>query len=275
MSVNIKKLAKALILALIACLLLPVTTFALDYRDETTGYYCIIEDDADLLTDAEEERLLELMKEGLAYGHMMFKTINYDTGKTTQQYNEDLYYSIFGNQSGTLFIIDMYRREMFISSDGENGDIITVAKANVITDNNYRYASDGEYYECAAGVFEQVIAVLNGERINEPMKYISNAILAVLLGLIVCMIIVFCTMGVKRVKAAELIASARVNMSKANVSINHTGQEKTYSPVVVVGGGGGGGSSGGGGFSGGGGGGFSGGGGGGGGFGGSSGGHSF
>ena len=267
MSTKIRKIA---LITFIICLFSTVTAFASEYKDPDSGYYAVIEDDADLLTDEQEAQLLETMKGGLAYGHLMFKSIDFDAGTSTQNYNEQLYYQKFGNQSGTLFIIDMYQRQMIISSDGANYDTITVAKANVITDNNYRYATDGDYFACANGCFEQIIALLNGQRINEPMKHISNAILAILVGLMACAGIVFATMGVKKASMNDVLTMAKNTVKPANVKIEHTSQTKTYSPIIIVSGGSGGGGGGGGGFSGGGGGG-----GGGGGFSGGSGGHGF
>lgn len=268
----------AIVFAMLLSLLFARTVKAYDYTDPDTGNRIIIDDGANVLTDAEIRMLAEDMKPALEYGHIMFVTADESHSSGINYYAASIYHSYFANNvSGTMVIIDFYNRDFYIFSDGKNYDVLTKAKANVITDNNYKSLSNADYYEGARNTFAQIISILSGGRIAEPMKHISNAILAILLGMLICAIIIGATMGVKKAPPVDLVKMAAVNLFNVKAVTKKTTTTKTRVSSGSGGGGGffsgGGGSSGGGGFSGGGGG-FSGGGGGGG-FSGGGGGHKF
>ncbi|MBR5930735.1 MAG: TPM domain-containing protein [Lachnospiraceae bacterium] len=260
-----------ILLVIVASISLSITAKAYEYVDPDTGNTCLIMDDADILTSSEEQQLAEDMKPALQYGNIVFVSTEVAHTGSTLFYAGDIYYELFGNNSGTLVIIDFYTREFYIASDGKNYDVITEAKANVITDNNYRYLSKGEYYEGISRTFRQIITVLGGDRISEPMKHICNAILSILAGMLICAIIVGATMGVKKTAQTDVVRMAMAHLNLTGLSTRKTNTTKhqvsSGGGGFFIGGGGGGGHSsggfgGGGGGFGGGGGGFSGGGGG-------------
>lgn len=235
--------------------------YAVSAENDTTGYKVVIEDDADLITDEETLELVEDMWPVTQYGGAAFVTTDYNTS-TAAAYAQARYMEYFGNDSGTLFLIDMDNRQLYIISSGAIYRTVTTAKADTITDNVYRMATRGEYYECAKNVFEQITSLLQGSAIAEPMKHICNAVLALIAAMLIFFVIVNRSAKAKAASGTDLIEGARTVSVQATqpraVFINQT---KRYSPVVRSSGGGGGH---GGGFSGGGGsgGGFSGGGGG-------------
>ena len=70
----------------------------------------------------------------------------------------------------------------------------TITKENdSIVDNVYLYATDGDYYSCASSVFRQIDVVMNDGIIAHKMKYIDNAIIAIVLGLFVNFFLIFAT----------------------------------------------------------------------------------
>lgn len=153
------------------------------YTNPSTNYVVYIDDSADLVTDEEEESLLSQMKSITEYGNAAFVTNEEAHSDTTQYYTEKRYQELFHWDSGTMFMIDMADREIFIHSDGEIYDILGTDRAETITDNAYRAAGRGEYYDCASTVFGQIQKVLEGGSIAQPMKYTSNAVLAIILAL--------------------------------------------------------------------------------------------
>ena len=223
----------------------------------------VIEDDAGLLTEEESQKLLDVMTPLTEYGHIIFKTIN-SNDTSTENYAHNYYYEHFGNESGTMLIIDMANRYIYICSAGENYKVITKDKANIITDNIYKYASNEKYYDCAVEAFNEIKTVLDGGKIAEPMRYASNIGMALVSGFLLSFLFVVSSMSVKRSSNSKKIEKLGQKVSIISVNIRQTGQRKVYSPVSDDSG-----------FSSGGGGGFSGGGGGGGGFSGGGGGHSF
>ncbi len=172
-----RKFSFAITALLLTMMLLPINVKAAAYTNDTTGYRCLLEDDADLLSPGEEEVLLDDMKPITEYGNVAFKSIA-SNAATTESYIKSYYRKAFGKASGTVFLIDMDNRNIWIFSDGKIYRTITKSYANTITDNVYTYASKADYYKCANKAFLQMYDLLEGRRIAQPMKYISNALLA-------------------------------------------------------------------------------------------------
>ncbi len=155
------------------------------------GYDVIIDDQAGLLTDDEKEELLPVMQDIGVYGHVVFVTTE-ENEKNAQQYCRDYFDANWEAGSAVIFLIDMDNRVLRIESFG-HGQLyndISVAYANTITDNVYRYAGDQDYFHCAYTAFSQIYDVLEGKRIAQPMKYISNALLSLILSVFIIFIYV-------------------------------------------------------------------------------------
>lgn len=216
------------------------------YTNPKTGYTVILEDDAGLLTQAEERELLAEMKSITEFGNVAFKSI--DTNySSTASYAREYYHDHFGQSSGTLFLIDMDNRNLYIFSDGAVYRVVTTSRAETITDNIYRMASRGEYFDCAKEAYSEIYAILNGNQIAQPMKYISNALLAVLLALLANFILINTVSRLKRASTDHLIHAAYASFQFTKPEVSHINTTKTYSPVEHSSGGGGGSSGGGGG----------------------------
>lgn len=236
------------------------------YTNPRTGYVVVIEDQEDLLTAEEEANLIEDMIPLTEYGNVAFVSC-YSTDKTTASYANDWYYSRFGNDSGTAFVIDMYNRIIQITSAGDVYKVITKGYANTITDNVYTYAKRGDYYGCVSEAYSQAFTLLEGGRIARPMKHITNILVALSVALIGNYILARYQRYSEESPERHVFVSTTVSTLRSKVKDTRLVDSITYEEVEVSS------DSGGGFFSGGGGGGFSGGGGGG--FSGGGGGHSF
>lgn len=225
-------------------------------HNKTSKYKVVIEDDAELLDEDELARLMEEMIPLTEYGHIAFKTIS-DNYTYTSSYASEFYHERFGTESGTLLLIDMDNRMIYIFSDGNNHNVITNNKADIITDNVYTYASDERYYECASVAFEQMYTLLQGGKIAEPMRHISNIFIAITIGFFTTFIYVLISSGVKKASSREILKGCNVSFKVADAYGVKTGQTRVYSPQDSGGSSGGGGGGGGGGGSSGGGGGHS------------------
>ena len=236
-----------------------------EYVNEKTEFKAIIEDNANLLTIEEKEKLFDQMQPLTEYGHIVLLTIT-ENDYSPDTYAKNEYYSRFENESGTLFLIDMKNRYLYIVSGGWNYKYITRQKADIITDNVYMDARNENWYECTSKAFSQIQSVLEGNKINEPMRYASNIVLSILIAFSLCYLYVLIKTDVSKASAAKILDSCNINVNVTNVHGDKTGTKKVYHPVSSDSGGDSGfsGGSSGGGFSsgGGGGGGFSGGGGG-------------
>lgn len=210
-------------------------------------YTLIIEDDADLLTDEEEAQLAQVMEPITAYGHVMFKTISEPIHQETARFAKSYYHQKFGDDSGTLFVIDMDNRMLYIFSDGAIYKTITKSKAETITDNVFRMARAEDYYGCAASTFEQIGKLLNGDKIAQPMKYASNAVLAIILALLINFIIIKTVSMAKPASDRQLLKLAEVHFEGRPSPPIYRYETKIYNPSSSDSGGSSGGSSGGGG----------------------------
>ncbi len=199
------------------------------WSNPETGYCVILEDDADLLSQEEEAQLASQMQEITDYGNALFKTISYNNFSASY-FAEDYYHGQFGNESGTLFLIDMGNRELYIFSDGAVYQTITKAYATTITDNIYRYASDQDYYLCASTAFGQIHTLLSGRRIAQPMKYISNALLALILAALINYFIVRLMSTSSKPDKREILNSVYAKFAFSDVQKKLTKQSKVYHP---------------------------------------------
>ena len=248
-----------ILLLLIGCVLFPQTVHAasseesyasehIDWQNTDTGYSVLLEDDAELLTPEERARLMEEMQTITLYGNVAFKSISYNS-YSTSSYAGDFYHDTFGQNSGTLFLIDMDNREIYIFSDGSVYKTITNSYANSITDNVYKYASRGEYYDCASNAFAQIHSLLAGRKIAQPMKYISNALLALILAALFNYFLARRLSISSKPSSNEVLSAITTKYAFSDPSMWKTGQEKVYSPPSSSGGGGHSGGGGGGGHS--------------------------
>lgn len=208
---------------------------AITWSNQETGYYIILEDDADLLSVSEKSQLAAKMQEITVYGNAAFKSVSYNN-YTAADFAENYYHKLFGQESGTLFLVDMDNRELYLFSDGSVNSVITSAYANTITDNVYRYASNSDYFQCAFTAFEQIHTLLSGHRIAQPMKYISNALLALILAALINYFAVRLCSASPKPGSNEILKSISASFSFTNAKSILLNKTKTYSPVKSSGG---------------------------------------
>ena len=190
----------------------------------------IIEDDADLLSDEEEEMLKQDMIPLTEFGNIVFKSAD-NEGIITEQFAHDTYYDKFGTESGSLLLIDMYNRYIYIYSDGNNLNVITKAKSEIITDNIYRYASTGDYYQTASEAYKQMNKLLSGEKIAEPMKHISNAMIALILGAFIVYLYIMSASKIMPASASVILKNCSVAFKTLGVDVKKVGEHRVYSPI--------------------------------------------
>ena len=210
------------------------------YTDASSGYVVVMEDDADLLSAEEEDALIEKMKPITAYGNVAFHS-NDATLRATDDYIEDYYHELFGKGSGTVFFIDMFNRNIWIFSDGKVYKTITKSYANTITDNIYTYASRADYYTCAYKAFDQIYTLLEGGRIAMPMKYISNALLAITFSIIITYLVVRFTSMKHMPTTNQIVKKMKADVNYTYLSKQLLKEERIYDPPSSGSGGGGGG----------------------------------
>jgi uncharacterized protein len=189
-------------------------------KPETRGLVRI-QDDAGLFSEADMILLMTECEKLTEYGHVGIYTYGPPSyginvpGDAKLYETSDVaavkYESWYGTSSAFLFIIDMINREIYIETDGYIGDTVTPGKAKSITDNVYKLASKRDYSGCVTKAVGQAWDLIEGRRIAEPMKYASNAVIAVLLGLLINFIVLRMLNRKKEVSVKELTDANRGN----------------------------------------------------------------
>lgn len=220
-------------------------------KNSETGYEAFILDEADLLTDSEENRLFEEMMPITEYANCVFYSSNVSSGEPEQAVRSK-YLDIYGSNSvnGVLFFVDMKNRQLVLCGAGNDiTSVVTSSKCDSIMDNVYRYASNGDYYNCAAESYREAYTLLDGGKINEPMRVTSNAFLAIIFGMLLAYGIVRRFSTVSRPSEKELLAAISARQQLNNYKMTFVRQTRRYDPPSSSssGGGGGGGGVGGGG----------------------------
>lgn len=203
----------------------------LQYENENTGYVALIEDDANLIKEKKRESLLLKMKSLTQYGNIIFKSITSNNMGSTKKYASQYYHSKFGKESGTIFLIDMQERYIWIFSDGENYTMIRTSGANAIADNVYKFASEGDYYTCAFESYNQMEKLLEDGQIYAPMKYINNMLLALTISLFINLILVVEISKIKKIKNKDLLSNIQHFLKINEINFIKTHLTKTYSPT--------------------------------------------
>lgn len=213
-------------------LLLPIkVVLAQVVYKNSNGYEVSIVDKADLLNDEEEAKLLQTMQPITAYGNVAFYSVGEEMQTQTKVLADRYYQQLWGNENGTLFVVDMANRMLYIHSVGEVYNTLKTSYANTITDNVYTYATKGEYALCATKAYEQIYTILEGGRIAQPMKYISNALFAFMLSFVLLYLIVKMVSKAKKPSRAQLFNGLEVSEQMHDFEAHYLSQNRTYIPV--------------------------------------------
>ena len=192
-----RKLYRLLFLLITAGLLLPVLIVGVAgeepvrYENPETGYCVYLLDDLNLLTEAEERELVEEMIPVTEFGHAIFWSTEEPAAGGVLEQAAKKRYETAGKASAGIFVINLKNRKISFQSYGRIYSSVSESKARSITDNVSKYASREDYCGCAKEGFRQVIEVLRGNRISEPMKYLSYGCISIMLGLLAASLYVF------------------------------------------------------------------------------------
>jgi len=243
-----RKIGASLLLAVLLLSLLPAVSFAaakddpyaampsfgiltdtgLEWRNADTGFRVVILDEIDLLTPLEERQLLGDMQPLTEYGNAAFwSTREYSSDEIEQARLKRR--DLFELESGTILVVNMEIRRVTIQSYGDMYDVLTVQRANSITNNVRNSLTRGEYYTAAQKAFQQMNSLLRGNRIAQPMKHLSNACVALMVGLMLTLARVFRQSSTFR-KADETQVIGATALAFAAAGVVSRGQRREYDP---------------------------------------------
>lgn len=145
----------------------------------------VVDDRAELLS-AQEAVALQHDYAGLGeYVDVAFVSV-LNNPSSTESFARSYVNETFTSAPAVAFVIDMDNREIYVFSNEAGLAIISRADARAITDNIYKLASARDYYGCAKAAFDQILTKCEGGRIARPVKHITNALIAIVLGIVAC-----------------------------------------------------------------------------------------
>ena len=193
------------------------TGAGLEWRNDDTGFRAVIMDEIDLLTEQEERRLLADMQPLTAYGSVAFWSTDESASNEIEQARLKRR-DMFGLESGSIFVINMKLRKVTIQSYGKMYDVLSVSRANSITNYVRGYLTRAEYYAGAQAAFLQMNSLMRGDRIAQPMKHLSNACIALMVGLMVMLGFAFRSASTfRRSEEAQTVAATAFAFAAASV----------------------------------------------------------
>jgi len=198
------------------------------YNSET-GFYAVIADEADLLTPDEESKLLEKMVPLTAYANIAVYTVDTPTNLQDYERAKQKRVELFGQTAdAAVFMVDMYLRRIIIQRRGNMEAFFNNSRANNITNNVASIAKKGDYYRTCATAMEQMLDVIQDRNIPEPMKYLSNGVIALMLGsLIAYLIAVVTSTTIRKSALKNADNSETVSMNEQPLQV------KVFSSVKV------------------------------------------
>ncbi len=158
---------KISVLFISVLLFLSFTSLSHAYYDYSNGdRTSLIVDEADLLSDAEEELLLEKYEQ-ISYDYaceIALLTVNSTDGKDITAFADDYYdYNGYGygdNYDGMLLVVDMGNREYAITTYGTAITYFTEYNLSVLEDEFIPYLSDGAYVSAFSAFADKSLSIM-------------------------------------------------------------------------------------------------------------------
>ena len=146
----------------------------------TSPYKVIIDDEINLLTSDEINRLVDKMMPLTKYGTVVFRTlrVSFRSEESLAREYLDQNVSRDVNFSCTSLHINMGTRQLWLQSRCDLLRIVSINAAYTITNNVAGRATKAQYYECAAEAFSQINTLAKGGRVLSPMRYICSFLFA-------------------------------------------------------------------------------------------------
>lgn len=211
------------------------TVLANNFRThEDTGYTAFIDDSADFLTESQEQELMKKMADITEYSNVILVTTTSHHYTSTDSFAWDYYREIFGpKQSGIIFVIDRCLNKIYLVSVAGAEKKISTGRCLTITDNTYKYATAKkgyDYYTCCSKTFDQVLTLYKGGRIAQPMKYITNTLLAIILAMLLNFILAMMLSKSKKASLKDILSGVFHSENINNPNVIFIRQDKRYSP---------------------------------------------
>lgn len=200
--------------------------------NSSTGYSAYIIDNANYLTDAEEDELLERMMQVTTYTNIIYLTSEDNTFGTmsfSSSYANSVLDSLVADgRPGVCYLCD--NEYDYISAKGPARKVINSSKCSSIADNVYRLSADERYCDAAIKACKQIYSLYKGDDIPQPMLYICTAFISLFLALLINFSYVNKKSAVTRATQLEMVMGSLRKINTDNFNITLTNTTRVYSP---------------------------------------------
>ena len=159
-----------------------ITENGLTWKNSKTGFRAVIEDELDLLTAAEERKILDNMIPLTEYGSVAFWSTREESADVQTQ-AEEKRRTLFGEESSCIVVINKAYQQLSIQSRGQLAKVITSARAGRIAARGSTDLARGQTYNAVSETFSQIGTLTGSSKTAAHLRVFCNLFLSLMIGL--------------------------------------------------------------------------------------------
>ena len=159
-----------------------ITENGLTWKNSKTGFRAVIEDELDLLTAAEERKILDDMIPLTEYGSVAFWSTREESADVQTQ-AEEKRRTLFGEESSCIVVINKAYQRLSIQSRGQLAKVVTSARAGRIAARGSTDLTRGQTYNAVSETFSQIGTLTGSSKTAAHLRVFCNLFLSLMIGL--------------------------------------------------------------------------------------------
>ena len=159
-----------------------ITENGLTWKNSKTGFRAVIEDELDLLTAAEERKILDNMIPLTEYGSVAFWSTREESADVQTQ-AEEKRRALFGEESSCIVVINKAYQQLSIQSHGQLAKVVTSARAGRIAARGSTDLTRGQTYNAVSETFSQIGTLTGSSKTAAHLRVFCNLFLSLMIGL--------------------------------------------------------------------------------------------
>ena len=159
-----------------------ITENGLTWKNSKTGFRAVIEDELDLLTAAEERKILDEMIPLTEFGSVAFWSTREESADVQTQ-AEEKRQALFGEESSCIVVINKAYQQLSIQSRGQLAKVVTSARAGRIAARGSTDLTRGQTFNAVSEAFSQIGTLTGSSKAAAHLRVFCNLFLSLMIGL--------------------------------------------------------------------------------------------
>ena len=159
-----------------------ITKNGLTWKNSKTGFRAVIEDELDLLTAAEERKILDNMIPLTEYGSVAFWSTREESADVQTQ-AEEKRRALFGEESSCIVVINKAYQQLSIQSRGQLAKVINSARASRIAARGSTDLTRVQTFNAVSEAFSQIGTLTGSSKTAAHLRVFCNLFLSLMIGL--------------------------------------------------------------------------------------------